>query len=524
MNQKGIPVSRWIDGVLEDKENIDQPDNLRAMVFWGHAPNSQTRMKEMKTAMEKLDLMVVIDPYPTVSAVLSDRTDGVYLLPATTQDLDAVDLDKARGTDFDALYEVESPPIVPPQAVELHSFSTALNQPLRGSPVRQGHLWHLLAQQQVELVSFSLYINGFSFSSAGHEVSVTFPPFSLVRNCKFNDQHDNAQLADMKIFKLSLFTQNLCYYYGIRSTEENQAENERHRWVVEISRAVQLVTQSLFPPFCISCTPLAAVSSTSHRLMAGYLLYHENSTVATVLYCELHPHCEVRDRARLVFYENDGCQRTVMEVSITVNTVCCEKVGVNCACFCIDGHQFSTRTCSERKLWLRATSNIKVKLQNHAPTPSIKDIGHYRDAIKEHLQTIEFALEGLAPIDELLQRLPRRKTLSMGRPPPVVAGVGFPSPEHGPSTPIAARTGGRNIHGEEATIVATPDSPLHPPVVSSPLTAAAQDEDQQPEDGAQCEPGTGGTPQVQVEVVTPCKERPDQHEEHMSPSADVESG
>ena len=55
MNLKGIPVSRWIDGVLEDKENMDQPDNLRAMVFWGHAPNSQTRLKEMKTAMEKLD-------------------------------------------------------------------------------------------------------------------------------------------------------------------------------------------------------------------------------------------------------------------------------------------------------------------------------------------------------------------------------------------------------------------------------------------------------------------------------------
>ena len=85
MNLKGIPVSRWIDGVLEDKDNMDQPDNVRAMVFWGHAPNSQTRMKEMKTAMEKLDLMVVVDPYPTVSAVLSDRTDGVYLLPATTQ-------------------------------------------------------------------------------------------------------------------------------------------------------------------------------------------------------------------------------------------------------------------------------------------------------------------------------------------------------------------------------------------------------------------------------------------------------
>jgi formate dehydrogenase major subunit len=39
----------------------------------------------MKKAMEKLDLMVIVDPYPTVSAVMSDRTDGVYLLPACTQ-------------------------------------------------------------------------------------------------------------------------------------------------------------------------------------------------------------------------------------------------------------------------------------------------------------------------------------------------------------------------------------------------------------------------------------------------------
>ena len=85
MNSKGIPVSRWFDGVLESKENMDQPDNVRAMVFWGHAPNSQTRGPDQKKAMEKLDLLVVIDPFPTVSAVMHDRTDGVYLLPTTTQ-------------------------------------------------------------------------------------------------------------------------------------------------------------------------------------------------------------------------------------------------------------------------------------------------------------------------------------------------------------------------------------------------------------------------------------------------------
>jgi len=85
MQSKGIPVSRWIDGVLEDKKNIDQPDNVRGMVLWGHAVNSQTRLPEMKKAMEKLDLMVVIDPVPTFAAVIPDRQDGVYVLPASTQ-------------------------------------------------------------------------------------------------------------------------------------------------------------------------------------------------------------------------------------------------------------------------------------------------------------------------------------------------------------------------------------------------------------------------------------------------------
>ncbi|MCP5425785.1 MAG: molybdopterin-dependent oxidoreductase [Gammaproteobacteria bacterium] len=85
MTTKGIPVSRWIDGILEDKADIAQKDNLHAMFLWGHAPNSQTRGPEQKKAMEKVDLLVVVDPYPTVTAVMQDRTDNMYLLPATTQ-------------------------------------------------------------------------------------------------------------------------------------------------------------------------------------------------------------------------------------------------------------------------------------------------------------------------------------------------------------------------------------------------------------------------------------------------------
>jgi formate dehydrogenase major subunit len=87
MGEAGFTVSRWVDGVLEKKENLDQPSNLRAIMFWGHAPNSQSRGLDMLKAMEKLDMMVVIDPYPSASAAMfaKVRKDGAYLLPACTQ-------------------------------------------------------------------------------------------------------------------------------------------------------------------------------------------------------------------------------------------------------------------------------------------------------------------------------------------------------------------------------------------------------------------------------------------------------
>ena len=85
MNIPGIPVSRWIDGVLEDKQNLSQNDNLRAVMFQGHACNSQTRGVEMKKALEKLDLLVISDPFPTHMAVMSDRKNDTYLLPTCTQ-------------------------------------------------------------------------------------------------------------------------------------------------------------------------------------------------------------------------------------------------------------------------------------------------------------------------------------------------------------------------------------------------------------------------------------------------------
>jgi formate dehydrogenase major subunit len=94
MEKSGTTVSRWVDAVLEKNELIDQDSNVKAVIFWGHAPNSQTRGLEMKKAMDKLDLLVVIDPYPSATAAMAAmKVDGqqlnanraVYLLPAATQ-------------------------------------------------------------------------------------------------------------------------------------------------------------------------------------------------------------------------------------------------------------------------------------------------------------------------------------------------------------------------------------------------------------------------------------------------------
>ena len=85
MNSNGMPMSRWCDGVLEDKANIAQKDNIRAMVYWGESPNSQTRGAELRQAMNQVDVLVVIDPHPTATAAMHQREDGVYLLPASTQ-------------------------------------------------------------------------------------------------------------------------------------------------------------------------------------------------------------------------------------------------------------------------------------------------------------------------------------------------------------------------------------------------------------------------------------------------------
>jgi formate dehydrogenase major subunit len=85
METAGIPSTRWFDATLLPKEQIAQKDNIKAMMVFGHANNSITRVPKAAEGIEKLDLLVVADPHPTTWAVNSKRKENTYLLPICSQ-------------------------------------------------------------------------------------------------------------------------------------------------------------------------------------------------------------------------------------------------------------------------------------------------------------------------------------------------------------------------------------------------------------------------------------------------------
>jgi len=306
-----------------------------------------------------------------------------------------------------------------PAASQGHlSYVASTDQPLRGVPIREGTLWLLSAEEEVASITLLLHVNGFTFTHAGREHTFAFSPFALVRNCKFQATvADAVDLGQYACFKVSLFTQGACFYFGVRATTKadmREAEEERTRWVTDLSRAMRLVTQSLFPPFQIACAPLEAAPLTKRRIMAGYLLHHDDVSITSVLYCELHPQISTAGalgHAKIVVYEDETCQAVVMEIRLTERSTCCEKVGISCSCFSVEDHLFSSRTLLERRLWMRAISNVKVKLQNQAESPDEQELQQYRGAIQAHLRSHSAELgRSQAPTDPLLQ-LHRRTSM-----------------------------------------------------------------------------------------------------------------
>ncbi|CAK9098698.1 unnamed protein product, partial [Durusdinium trenchii] len=153
----------------------------------------------------------------------------------------------------------------------------------------------------------------------------------------------------------------------------------------------------------LTCDPVPGVPKTSRRLLAGYLIHRDDPDALSVVYCELQ--APVGPRASLVIYENEACSSPIMEIPIFESSVCCDVVGINCSCFVVEGHHFASQSSSERKLWLRALSNLKVKLQNKAPEPTQNELLHFRSAIRENIQTLQATQESRIARNPLLRLL-----------------------------------------------------------------------------------------------------------------------
>ncbi len=83
MNSKGFTLSRWYEGVIQE-DKIEQYTPIKALIQWGCGANSNSMFHKVRKAYDKLDLIVLIDPFPTMLAAAADK-DNIYLLPSASQ-------------------------------------------------------------------------------------------------------------------------------------------------------------------------------------------------------------------------------------------------------------------------------------------------------------------------------------------------------------------------------------------------------------------------------------------------------
>lgn len=276
--------------------------------------------------------------------------------------------------------DIMQPPIKPRDG--LVTYTAEADLPLTEPPLRTGEVLHLNPDdgKSFQLVTLCLHSNGISLRNAAGQMtmSVAWSPFSLVQACRLHTvQADNAQPL-LRLFKVSVFHHGLTRFFA---TQGGDADAERARWVADISRSLRGLTQSLFPSFCIRVEPLPGAGWTSTRLLAGYLLLYDEAGVSLV-YGELHAHWDTG--AGFAAYEDETCLVQVVHLVIDMHTCVSERVGIDCSCFSLGDHNFAVRTCSEKMLWLRAISNVKVKLRHWASNPTPADLRNYRSSIREH--------------------------------------------------------------------------------------------------------------------------------------------
>ncbi len=84
MNTKGFTLARWYEGVIqEDPIHTNAP--IKALWVQGNGITSIARQASVQKALDKLELIVVAEPFANEAAIITNKKDGVYILPTATQ-------------------------------------------------------------------------------------------------------------------------------------------------------------------------------------------------------------------------------------------------------------------------------------------------------------------------------------------------------------------------------------------------------------------------------------------------------
>ena len=89
MTKPGFTLARWWAGVLDGKNGNDPVENagdsLKALIVIGNGITSTAQQVKVQEGLDGLELLVLLDPFVNDAGVITNKKDGVYLLPAATQ-------------------------------------------------------------------------------------------------------------------------------------------------------------------------------------------------------------------------------------------------------------------------------------------------------------------------------------------------------------------------------------------------------------------------------------------------------
>ncbi len=84
MNEKGFSLAKWWQGVLQEEKTYSSSP-IKALWVQGNGITSMAQTAKVQEALDKLDLLVIAEPFVNEAAVITSKQDDVYILPVGTQ-------------------------------------------------------------------------------------------------------------------------------------------------------------------------------------------------------------------------------------------------------------------------------------------------------------------------------------------------------------------------------------------------------------------------------------------------------